>query len=283
MPSARTLAGLVDSDSEDDLGRSLKAIQSSRAVAEMPASRKQRARTGVTASKVTKQAQKTTRRTSGRAKATIERQALAKKNENPQAGSAHTEDSGSTSGEVLKAKGVRGRPRTKTRLGDGAEVHNQVANGMPDAGASRRGLRTGRKGREVMEVAEDLEVLHPDSMDLDINGNAQCEPPPQKQPAVLLEQSVTSSQDDAVDRWPYDGSDMDRADSADRKQLREMTKKYEALESKYRELRDVGINEAEGNFDRFKKHADEQAKSKAATTVKGSFANQYDSREPTDF
>jgi hypothetical protein len=39
-----------------------------------------------------------------------------------------------------------------------------------------------------------------------------------------------------------------------------MTKKYESLELKYRDLRDIGIREAERNFDRLRKQGEEKAR-----------------------
>ncbi|KAI0206196.1 chromosome segregation protein Csm1/Pcs1-domain-containing protein [Astrocystis sublimbata] len=42
-------------------------------------------------------------------------------------------------------------------------------------------------------------------------------------------------------------------------QIRELTKKNEALEARYRELRETGVQEADSNFDRLKRQTEEQA------------------------
>lgn len=43
-----------------------------------------------------------------------------------------------------------------------------------------------------------------------------------------------------------------------RRKLGEMTQKYEALELKYRDLREIAVKEAERNFDRLRKHSEER-------------------------
>ena len=41
-----------------------------------------------------------------------------------------------------------------------------------------------------------------------------------------------------------------------------MTQKYESLEHKYRDLKEVAVREAERNFDKLKKQSDEKSKGK---------------------
>lgn len=59
-------------------------------------------------------------------------------------------------------------------------------------------------------------------------------------------------------------ADVDMSDPSLRRRLSELTKKYETLEGKYRQLQEVGTKEAERNFDRFKKQAGERAQSEFA-------------------
>ncbi|ETS83314.1 hypothetical protein PFICI_05190 [Pestalotiopsis fici W106-1] len=49
------------------------------------------------------------------------------------------------------------------------------------------------------------------------------------------------------------------SDPALRRQLGELTRKYENLEVRYRDLRDIGVKEAEHNYDRLKKQGEERA------------------------
>ncbi|KAI9879142.1 MAG: hypothetical protein M1830_009401 [Pleopsidium flavum] len=58
-------------------------------------------------------------------------------------------------------------------------------------------------------------------------------------------------------------SDVERSgnDPATRRRLGELTKKLENLDLKYRNLREVGVKEAEANFERLKKQSEESSKS----------------------
>ncbi|KJR84710.1 MAM1 protein [Sporothrix schenckii 1099-18] len=49
-------------------------------------------------------------------------------------------------------------------------------------------------------------------------------------------------------------------DASVRRRLGELTKKYDALEARYRDLKEIGVKEAERNFDRLKKQGDDRAK-----------------------
>ena len=62
-------------------------------------------------------------------------------------------------------------------------------------------------------------------------------------------------------------SDNERggSDPATRRKLGEMTIKFEKLEMKYQNLRDVGIKEANANFDKYKTQVQANAKGKAST------------------
>jgi hypothetical protein len=54
----------------------------------------------------------------------------------------------------------------------------------------------------------------------------------------------------------------EKGDPALRRRLGDVTKKYESLELRYRDLRDVAIRDAEQNFDRLKKTTDQRANGK---------------------
>ncbi|CAK7222401.1 hypothetical protein SCUCBS95973_004825 [Sporothrix curviconia] len=49
-------------------------------------------------------------------------------------------------------------------------------------------------------------------------------------------------------------------DASVRRRLGELTKKYDALETRYRDLKEIGVKEAERNFDRLKKQGEDRAK-----------------------
>ncbi|KAL1903021.1 hypothetical protein Sste5346_000934 [Sporothrix stenoceras] len=49
-------------------------------------------------------------------------------------------------------------------------------------------------------------------------------------------------------------------DASVRRRLGELTKKYDTLEARYRDLKEIGVKEAERNFDRLKKQGEDRAK-----------------------
>lgn len=62
-------------------------------------------------------------------------------------------------------------------------------------------------------------------------------------------------------------SDTERSDPALRRKLGEITKKYDNLNAKYQDLREIGLKEAERNFERLKKQSEEKTAGK--TTQRG--------------
>ena len=62
-------------------------------------------------------------------------------------------------------------------------------------------------------------------------------------------------------------SDTERNDPALRRKLGEVTKKYENLHLKYQDLREIGLKEAERNFERLKKQSEERTKSMFCTVL----------------
>jgi hypothetical protein len=66
-----------------------------------------------------------------------------------------------------------------------------------------------------------------------------------------------------VSRRPVSASDSELNDPALRRRIGEITRKYDILEAKYRDLREIGVHEAERSFDRLKKQGEERANSKS--------------------
>lgn len=122
---------------------------------------------------------------------------------------------------------------------------------------------TGRPGRKPAAAKAEIPATQlPEEMDVDEEGHGELEdlPPP-----------PSSGSSNAPFRGAVPSSvksqrvaDVDMSDPSLRRRLGELTKKYEALEAKYRQLQEVGTKEAERNFDRFKKQADERAQSESA-------------------
>lgn len=262
------LLDLVESDSEDGL---------TTRVAKMPAAKKPRGRPA--ANKVTKPAPKSTRRVSGRLaeavdteagraalaeKSTNQQPAVAKRGRKPAAKDVVIPDDGGLAtppnDNQSKAKG-RGRPKA---------VKPEPVQEVPDsvqqraAPAAKRGRKPAKElVEEEMEDTEIQETQEPDVMDLDLEDSEQVEDLPAFPRAVTASVQRTSYQaPPSAIRRPLSASDND-SDPSVRRRLGDMTKKYETLEAKYRDLRDIAVREAERNFDRLKKQGDERAQSKS--------------------
>ncbi|KAI1360167.1 hypothetical protein F5Y08DRAFT_317943 [Xylaria arbuscula] len=63
----------------------------------------------------------------------------------------------------------------------------------------------------------------------------------------------------SASRKPVSASDSESNDPALRRRIGELTRKHETLEAKYRDLREIGVQEAERNFDRLRKQGEERA------------------------
>ena len=61
-------------------------------------------------------------------------------------------------------------------------------------------------------------------------------------------------------------SDTERSDPALRRKLGDISKKYESLNAKYQDLREIGLKEAERNFERLKKQSEEKTIGKLVET-----------------
>jgi hypothetical protein len=69
----------------------------------------------------------------------------------------------------------------------------------------------------------------------------------------------------SASRRPLATSDTEANDPSLRRRIGELNRKYENLEVKYRDLREIGVKEAEHNYDRLKKQGEERANSENPT------------------
>lgn len=128
-------------------------------------------------------------------------------------------------------KGTRGRPKKSN--GDTSVL-------APESAVKRRGRPPRQPETPIVEVPE---TQHEDPMELD----------------PVLEES----EDDNAGAVPdvetiVPWSSYDTTDDSTRRRLEDLTRKYAALESSHRDLREVGVREAERNFERLKKQAEER-------------------------
>jgi len=266
---SRALLGLVDSESEDDLG--VRVATKTTTASKMPGARRGRP---AAASKVTKPAPKGRRRSSDRIAAAVEqvggRKALADKtNEQPTRAATKDRKPDATAEEAAKPK--RGRPRVVK------VVQEEENREVPDsAGPVKIPAKRGRKPAAA-KVVDDLPDSHeeteipetqqaPEPMDIDDSDDIQ-----QEEPGPIRRLEPTGAQ---ISRGLASAAGMagaagsDHGESALRRRLSELAKKYEALEASYHNLREIGVEEAERNFDKLRKQGDEKTKG-MSTTIPG--------------
>lgn len=278
---------LLDSDSDDGLIAHTSAIKKKE---NMPAAKKPRGRAA--ANRVAKTEAKSTTRRAGAKKAAaaeeeLERQALVDKPTNERAKATRgrktkkaaeeepdeeEEEDGADvlatppgSDEPARAKGGRGRPRKESVVPESVQKNDKL-------GAAKRGGRKGAVAEEPVPEQEDPsevpETQADDHMDIDPEDQDQVEDLPtfsrfSAPPSVHRSSSYHLPH--SASKRP--GSSSFESDPSVRRRLGEMTKKYEALELKYKELRNVAVTEAEKTFDRLKKTSDERNQSMCIETA----------------
>jgi hypothetical protein len=132
-------------------------------------------------------------------------------------------------------KGTRGRPKKSN--GDTSVI-------VPESAVKRRGRPPRQPTAPVAEVPE---TQQEDLMELD----------------PVLEEGENDDVGAIPDIEPImPWSSYDTSDDSMRRRLEDLTKKYAALESSHRDLREVGVREAERNFERLKKQAEERTAGK---------------------
>lgn len=269
------LLELIDSDSEDGLNGNAFAIAkpsaTKKAAKKPPTTTKmppKAARGRPAANKVTKPAAKKApaRRNNGRLAAAIDqaleeddRSALEEKSANTQpktgvrgrkkAPAVVEEDDGEEDVDMEdvpeeepapKPKGGRGRPKK-------AEAA-KPARAPPGRKAAAKNA-----AEEHVEVSEIPETQQPEPIIEEEEDHLEDLPPRQFSDHLRMPSSPSK-------RPGYSSSSDGGGEPALRRKLGEMTQKFESLDQKYRDLKEVAVREAERNFDRLKKQTDEKSK-----------------------
>ncbi|KAI0506220.1 chromosome segregation protein Csm1/Pcs1-domain-containing protein [Xylaria bambusicola] len=174
-----------------------------------------------------------------------------------------------------KPRPGRGRPRvTKARRLAEAEEEDELSV-MESETTPPQPVRRGRKPKinveaekaEVAEIPETQpEIEIPETQQVDIADTDIVEDDPiEVVPFRYLSQGISSVQRPqsktlfTASRRPVSASDSELNDPSLRRRIGELTRKNEALEAKYRDLREIGVQEAERNFDRLRKQSEERA------------------------
>jgi hypothetical protein len=271
-----TLLDLADSDSDSDTGSGPYANPTVLKTAdEMPPAKKGRGRTP--ANKVTKPEPKTkTRRIEAKAAAALEeeaqRQALSGKVANPPAKTtrgrkpnkaAKDEDEEGPddvlatpphSDEPPKSKGRRGRPAKDAVAPDSMQKNAEppAVKRARKAAADKAGQQTSAEIPETqVEGQMDIDVAEEQDQVEDLPSFSRFSAPPSAQRLNSYHVPLSASKRSA-------SSSLIESDPSTRRHLGELKRKYEALELRFRELRNVAAVEAEKNFDQLRKQSNEK-------------------------
>ncbi|KAI0967704.1 chromosome segregation protein Csm1/Pcs1-domain-containing protein [Xylaria arbuscula] len=213
------------------------------------------------------------------------RNILAEKTENIQDSSAKIKGTKRTASESIdapedqdtdnKPRAERSRPRA-TKARKIAESEEDELSVLPIETTPPQPVKRGRKPKTTvkaeipetqpeMEPAIEPEKEVPETQQVDMADIDIIEDEPIEELPTYQRQGLSSAQRPrppllfGANRRPVSASDSEQNDPILRRRIGELTRKHEALETKYRDLREIGIQEAERNFDRLKKQGEERA------------------------
>jgi hypothetical protein len=152
---------------------------------------------------------------------------------------------------ATKQKGARGRPKKVV-----------IEAEEPPAGARRGRKAAGKKAEPEEEVSEIPETQPPEEApsDSDDEHDDLADLPVSRTPERAKPGRGGVSAPSSVSKRPLHSLSPEKGDPALRRRLGEMTQKYENLEHKYRDLKEVAVREAERNFDKLKKQSEDKSK-----------------------
>jgi hypothetical protein len=166
---------------------------------------------------------------------------------------------------IAKQKAARGRPK---------KIAVAIATPEPAPSGPRRGRKPGSKKTKPEAVEEEVseipETQQPDAMhngldeDDDHDDLADPPAPPSSERAETGRSNAPVPRSVSKRRASMPSSEP--GDPALRRRLGEITQKYESLELRYRDLKEIAVKEAERNFDRLRKQSEEKSKRKSPSS-----------------
>lgn len=278
-PSKATmLSTLIDISSEDDFGRSdVEMMPTPDSQPENKPLAKRRAgktkgAVAAVAAKVSKTKAVSRRISNGNAGTkTKARKVLAERTNAPNDGN-ETEEVDDFEEEMESAPAKPARRVKTSKVSKDEEAPVKVRKAAPLKASTTTQKKAGRSKQAVQERV--IPDTQPDPMDLEpteVEDITIDEPEPRRQrparqplaPQLTSRARSTSRQPDPYARHRRAGSasDTERAgEPALRRKLGEITRKFENLELKYKNLKELGSNESQSNFDKLKKSSDQKAR-----------------------
>ncbi|KAI1481455.1 chromosome segregation protein Csm1/Pcs1-domain-containing protein [Daldinia eschscholtzii] len=171
-----------------------------------------------------------------------------------------------------KPKGARGRPRAakapKIAKDDETSTVDQSEPAIRPAG--RRG-RKPKTNADTLPAEPEIPETQPveseipetqavEATELSVEEYDQMEDlPPHSRHGLSSVQRIQSHNIFGINQRTVPASDSELHEPSMRRRVGDLTRKYENLEAKYRDLREIGVKEAERNYDRLKKQSEERA------------------------
>ena len=274
------LSTLIDVSSADERDQSdidMMPTPDSQPENKAPPKRKAgRAKAAVAASKTTKTKAVSRRVSDGKTTKAKSRKALAERTNVPNDDGSETEEVDDFDEEMNHAP-VKPAKKAKTSKAAKEDAPTAKSRAKPKpAAAPKKAGRTKHVSEEHEIEESQVEPMEVEATEL--QEDTIIEPPPKRPmsrqpvsrqplaPQMSTRARSTSRQPEPFSRHRRGGSasDTERAgEPALRRKLGDVTRKFENLELKYRNLKELGSNESQSNFDKLKKAADQRAKGMA--------------------
>ncbi|KAI2781935.1 chromosome segregation protein Csm1/Pcs1-domain-containing protein [Daldinia loculata] len=171
-----------------------------------------------------------------------------------------------------KPKGSRGRPRAAKapKISKDDEISTTDQSEPTVRPAGRRG-RKPKANADTLPAEPEIPETQPaedevpETQAADMTGFSteeydQMEDlPPHNRHGLSSVQRIQSHNVFGINQRTVPASDSELHEPSMRRRVGDLSRKYENLEAKYRDLREIGIKEAERNYDRLKKQSEERA------------------------
>lgn len=293
MPKANhgqsMLSGLVDSDSDDQLVEPSTMPIPDSAEENMAPAKKGRAKRIVPAPAKPPRAKAPARRASSRLETKAKPAAAPKGGRkvlmdkpNPQDGSdtedvdieqnediemEDAEDASVVAVKETKVKATRKAPagRGKATQGAAANANHDAEDVLEASALNSRAKKTNPAPKRQVQAPSSSEkvIMETQVPVIDVDGDEEVtQLVSRASQSAARRRSLSRARPTVQHRRAGSASDTERSDPALRRKLGEVTKKYENLNVKYQDLREIGLKEAERNFERLKKQAEEKTAGK---------------------
>jgi len=163
------------------------------------------------------------------------------------------------------ARGKAAKEIMKARAQVTEEVELEIPQTQVESRTTKKKAPVKRKAAPELSPHNVIQETQVEEMEVDYGDNEEevAETLPQSAPKVRRPRSQSRPRQPAPpQRRGGSASDTERSDPTLRRKLGDITKKFDNLNMKYQDLREIGLKEAERNFERLKKQSEERTAGK---------------------